>query len=95
MSVEQINVEKLAHLARLELNTKEKSTLTDDLQSILQYVARVQEVKVKGKSQAAGVNYEQTTRADEVKTWGEGSELVKQAPENENNMVVVPGVFGE
>ena len=72
MSTETINIEKLAHLARLELNTKEKSTLAEDLQSILGYVVKVQEVKPVTKLQATGVNYKNVARADEVKVWGEG-----------------------
>jgi aspartyl-tRNA(Asn)/glutamyl-tRNA(Gln) amidotransferase subunit C len=95
MSLTPKELEKLAHLARLDLAETEKSGLASDISSILQYVGKLQELKTEDdfKVPETGPNL----RADKVVgiATAEQQELIKLAPEQENNLVKTKAVFEE
>jgi aspartyl-tRNA(Asn)/glutamyl-tRNA(Gln) amidotransferase subunit C len=87
-------VEKIAQLARLELSKDEIKTYSEQLSDILAYVNQLQEVDTKHvptTTQVTGLS--NVMREDVVIGCDNPEELVKQAPEHENNLIKVKAVF--
>ena len=87
-------VEKIAKLARLELSDKEVDTYAQQLSAILGYVDQLQEVdteNVEITSQVTGLS--NIMREDVVESFDNSEELVKMAPENQDNLIKVKAVF--
>ncbi|PIP66980.1 MAG: Asp-tRNA(Asn)/Glu-tRNA(Gln) amidotransferase GatCAB subunit C [Parcubacteria group bacterium CG11_big_fil_rev_8_21_14_0_20_41_14] len=87
-------VEKIAKLARLELSDKEVDTYAQQLSAILGYVDQLQEVDTKNveiTSQVTGLS--NIMREDVVESFDNSEELVKMAPENQDNLIKVKAVF--
>lgn len=82
MKLTKEEVEKLAHLARLQLTEEEKERYTDQLTSILSYVTMLGEVDTAGveeTSQVTGLS--NVTREDEVDaTLCSPDELLEASP---------------
>ncbi|OIO48632.1 MAG: asparaginyl/glutamyl-tRNA amidotransferase subunit C [Parcubacteria group bacterium CG1_02_41_12] len=87
-------VEKIAKLARLELSDKEVDIYAQQLSAILGYVDQLQEVdteNVEITSQVTGLS--NIMREDVVESFDNSEELVKMAPENQDNLIKVKAVF--
>ena len=88
-------VEHIAKLARIKITDSERETFKGELSSILDYVAKLNEVNtdnVQPLRQITGLS--NMTRADEPKEEAGNKELlVSQAPSKENNFVKVKSVF--
>jgi len=87
-------VEKIAKLARLELSDKEVDIYAQQLSAILGYVDQLQEVDTKNveiTSQVTGLS--NIMREDVVESFDNSEELVKMAPENQDNLIKVKAVF--
>lgn len=83
---------RLAALARLQLDSVESHALTEQLESILEYVRLLQKVDT-GSVKAFSDQYAHKAhlRSDEVQSWpGEG--LLTAVP-TENNLLIVKNVF--
>jgi len=93
MSLTPKELEKLAQLARLDLAETEKGKLAQDVSSILQYVGKLQELKTEDNFKVP--DREQNLRRDKVIgiSTTEQKELIKLAPEQENNLVKTKAVF--
>jgi len=89
-------VMNLARLSRLELTNEENSKYQEELNAILEYVEQLESINVEGFQpvyQVGGaVN---TTRADEIIEYqASPSEMVRQAPENEDGYIKVGRMIG-
>ncbi len=87
-------VAKVARLARLELDDGELDGLVADLDSILGYVAKLDELDtadVEPTSQL--VASEPPLRKDEVTNEPRPEDAVANAPETEDGMFVVPSII--
>ena len=95
MSLTAKELEKLAQLARLDLAETERVKLAGDISSILQYVGKLQELKTEDGFEVETA--EQNLREDKVVglATDEQLELIKLAPEQENNLVKTKAVFEE
>ena len=93
MSVNRTEIEKLARLARLELEPEQASRYAEDISGILQYVNKLSEVRVEGLGNEAGV--EAGLRPDRAVglSLSDQQELIGLAPETEGGLVKTKAVF--
>ena len=93
MSVNRTEIEKLARLARLELEPEQASRYAEDISGILQYVGKLSEVRVEG----VGVEEmaEESLRPDRAVglSLSDQEELIGLAPETEEGLVKTKAVF--
>lgn len=87
-------VDKLANLARLQFNETEKQSIKTDLQKMIQFVEKLNELDTAGIEpllhMSDGVN---VLREDEVKGSIERSEGLKNAPLQDGVFFKVPKVI--
>ena len=97
--VTEKDVAYVAELANLELTEEEKPRMLRDLNSILGYIDRLNELDTKGVAplaqvselgDAAGTN---TTRADELQPSLDRAVVMPQAPETDQVFFKVPKVI--
>ena len=94
MSLTIAEVEHIAKLARLNLTVEEKSRYREQLSSILDYVAMLQELDTTAISSASGVQPDECPlRMDEPRAPMSTTDLLKNAPETTKNQFRVPPVF--
>jgi aspartyl-tRNA(Asn)/glutamyl-tRNA(Gln) amidotransferase subunit C len=108
MKVTEKDVSAVADLANLELTTEERARMLRDLNSILDYIGRLEELdttKVPPMAQTSdkfGVDaskqgsarFEYARRADELKPSLHHDEVMKNAPETDGIFFKVPKVIG-
>jgi aspartyl-tRNA(Asn)/glutamyl-tRNA(Gln) amidotransferase subunit C len=86
------DIEKLAELAKIELNDEEKAKLLKDLDSILGYVKQIQEVDVKD----VAVEYENRNiwREDKLEERDFSKEIIaEQFPDAQDGFVKVKKIM--
>ncbi|MEX1063945.1 MAG: Asp-tRNA(Asn)/Glu-tRNA(Gln) amidotransferase subunit GatC [Candidatus Paceibacterota bacterium] len=97
-NIDQKDVEHIAGLARIKVNTKEKENLAKNLSDILNYVDKLKEVDTEGVEPIAHITgLEDVLRKDEIVgvfSEIEPESLVEQAPSSDkDNYVKVKSVF--
>jgi aspartyl-tRNA(Asn)/glutamyl-tRNA(Gln) amidotransferase subunit C len=98
MSLTIKEIEHLANLAHLELNNEEKEKYSQEISSILQYVDKIQELRVTQQlSNQEVINIPLKPREDRVVGMNilAQEDLIKQAPEKQNNLIKTKAVFKE
>lgn len=96
MALTKEEVQKVAHLARIELSEEEITKFQTQLSEILSYVDQLQEVNTEGIEDTAQVTgLENVWRADEqIDCEPEEREAaLAQAPERVANLIKVKSVF--
>jgi aspartyl-tRNA(Asn)/glutamyl-tRNA(Gln) amidotransferase subunit C len=94
MALTRDEVLHVAQLARLSLKPEEIETFTRQLNDILAYVAKLQEVDTEGVPPLAHViPLSNAFREDEVQPGLERDETLANAPEREEGAFVVPRVI--
>lgn len=89
-------VEKVAHLARLELSSEELETMQHQLSRILDYIDMLSEVDVSDVAPTAQVtDLLNVTRADEVRPSLPREDALANAPEQQDGMFRVKAIFDE
>ncbi len=89
-------VEHIAKLARLELSDEQKALYREQLEAILDHVARLQELDTTDVPPTASVSVGQTLpllRADEPRPGLVRDDLLKNAPMQEDGQFKIPPVF--
>jgi aspartyl-tRNA(Asn)/glutamyl-tRNA(Gln) amidotransferase subunit C len=87
-------VEHIAKLARLELTEQQKERYREQLSAILDYIAKLGELDTKDVPPTAGAGLTRMTlRADEPGPSLTIDELLKNAPEAEDDQFKIPPVF--
>jgi len=93
MSVDAETVRRIAHLARIAVNAEEIEHLKGELNAILAWVEQLQAVDVSGVEPMTSVTpMKMKMRADEVTDGGKPEDIVKNAPQSEDNFFLVPKV---
>ncbi len=96
MSLTSKEVAHIAQLARLGLTSAETEKFTQQLSSILDYVEQLKKINTDGVEPTAQVtgleNIYRTDTVDEVSA-GVKEQLIKAAPDSENNLVKTKAVF--
>jgi aspartyl-tRNA(Asn)/glutamyl-tRNA(Gln) amidotransferase subunit C len=94
MEVTGALVDKLAHLSRLEFNTAEKEEIKNDLQRMISFVEKLDELDLEGTEpllhMSENVN---VLREDEVKGSITREDALKNAPAHDDKFFKVPKVI--
>ena len=88
------DVEHIATLARLQLTGEQKERYRGQLSSILDHIAKLQELDTQNVPPTTGGSLtEMPLRADEARPGLDLETLLKTAPEKDNDQFKVPPVF--
>lgn len=94
MSIDRATVQKIAHLARIEVPAEEEEKLASQLSGIMKFVEQLNEVDTAGvvpMTTAAKVKL--PYRKDEVSDGGYAADLLANAPDNvDDEYFAVPKV---
>jgi aspartyl-tRNA(Asn)/glutamyl-tRNA(Gln) amidotransferase subunit C len=89
----EIDVQYVAHLARLSLSPEEKQKLSAQLGNILGYIEKLKEVDVTGVEPTAhAFPLINVTRADEARPSLPGEDALRNAPAQANGLFIVPKI---
>ena len=87
----ELDIEKVAKLARLNLKPEEKTKLSKDLENILGYVKTLEKLNTGGVEPTSHVlNLENVFRPDEAKDSQVRDKALAQAPQTEGKFFKVP-----
>lgn len=94
MEVTGALVDKLAHLSRLEFNAADKEEIKNDLQRMISFVEKLDELDLEGTEpllhMSSNIN---VLRDDEVKGSVSREEALKNAPDHDDHFFKVPKVI--
>ena len=94
MKLSKQEVEKIAQLSRLELTEAEKDQYAAQLSDVLDYFEKLKEVNTDNVEITAQVTgLENVYRADEIDQCDYQQDLIKQAAENEDDLIKTKSVF--
>jgi aspartyl-tRNA(Asn)/glutamyl-tRNA(Gln) amidotransferase subunit C len=94
MVIDKETVEKVANLARLELNETEKQEMIKDMSQILDFMAKLNEMDTTGVEPLVYMTDEVNTyRPDEVKQTITTEEGLKNAPKHTDEYFLVAKVI--
>jgi aspartyl-tRNA(Asn)/glutamyl-tRNA(Gln) amidotransferase subunit C len=96
MSIDKKDVEKVARLARLEVEDKRAEQLVDELGDVLEYVGKLEELETEDVEPTTHpVAGEHAGREDEVNEGLAVEQVVGQAPDQQDGQFRVPKVVDE
>ena len=91
--INQDTVDKLATLSRLEFNGKEKEEIINDLNRMLEFVSKLEELDTSSVEPLIYMNDEKNVlREDEVKQTISQKEVLSNAPKKDSDYFKVPKV---
>ncbi|HEB96427.1 MAG TPA: Asp-tRNA(Asn)/Glu-tRNA(Gln) amidotransferase subunit GatC [Sedimenticola thiotaurini] len=94
MTLKRTEVEKIAHLARLQVTADELDAVAGDLTNILDLVAQMESVDTEGVTPMAHpLHMAQRLREDEVTESDQRERFQAIAPATENGLYLVPKVI--
>ena len=95
MKITREMIEHVAKLARLQFEEKELEGFISQLNEILDYVAKIEKLDTTGVAPTSHLFFERTPmREDKVReTPAPVDEILKNAPQREDNFYVVPRVI--
>lgn len=94
MKIDRATLEKIAHLARLELDEKEVPKLLEDMSRMISFVEKLKEVDTTGVEPLTTMSHEiNALREDKVKNQLGTDEALKNAPDQEGKYFRVPKVI--
>ena len=89
-------IKKVAYLARLELSPNELASLTNDLNNILNFIDKMNEVDTSGIAPLAHpLEINQRLRADVITETNQREHFQHNAPATEAGLYLVPKVIEE
>ena len=94
MKISKDDVINVAELARLEFKEEELEKFTEQLGNILEYIEQLSELNTDNVEPTSHVlDISTPLREDKVVEWLNTEEVLKNAPESEDNFFVVPKVI--
>ena len=94
MKINAETVDKIANLARLEVSDTEKAGLIEDMNSILNFMSKLNEVDTAGVEPLIYLTEEvNNTREDEIKQVITHKEALMNAPKHDNDFFLVSKVI--
>ncbi len=94
MEVNDKLVEKLAHLSRLQFNESEKAEIKNDLQRMIGFVEKLNELNLDGVEPLLHMSDEiNVLREDEIKGSISREDALKNAPLHDDQFFKVPKVI--
>ena len=95
MPIEIEDVEKVATLAKLEFSSEEKQQLAKELEQIVTYVARLNELDTKAVEPTLHItDLKNVLREDKVQDWLDQEQSLANAPQKKQGYFSVPKVIG-
>jgi aspartyl-tRNA(Asn)/glutamyl-tRNA(Gln) amidotransferase subunit C len=92
--IDREQVQKVAHLARLELTPEEEEQFTTQLSSILEYFEQLSQLDTTDvPPMTRAIELSNVTRPDVLKMEVEPEELLREAPEQEDQYFRVPQIL--
>lgn len=90
----EMNIDHVAHLARIELTDAEKQTIAAQLKDILAYVEKLNQLDVSNVEPTAHATpLQNVLRADEARPCGiEREQFLRNAPEHARGLFIVPKI---
>ena len=93
MAAAEIDVNYVAHLARLTLSAEEEQKLSAQLGNILGYIEKLKEADIAGVEPTAhAFPLVNVTRPDETRASIPGDEALRNAPAAANGLFIVPKI---
>ena len=93
MKITKEEVEKIAHLARLEIDESEKEKMAGQLSNILQYIDKLGNADVEGVKPSSGAAFmNNVLRQDEPEPSPGPDVTLSNAPERDEDFYTVPRV---
>jgi aspartyl-tRNA(Asn)/glutamyl-tRNA(Gln) amidotransferase subunit C len=94
MSINKETLEKIAHLARLQFDEKSEERMLKDLNNMLSFVEKLQELDTEEVEPLQAMTFENNQlRVDEVKNQISKEEGLKNAPKKDEDYLRVPKVI--
>jgi len=94
MKITREEIENIAHLARLELAEKEMDTMTRQLDTILSYVAKLDELDTEGVAVTTHTqDVNNAFREDKVRRSLDREEALANGPRQNGDAFVVPKII--
>lgn len=94
MSLDRVDVERIAHLARLKIDAEDVAAYARNLSDILEFVEQMNAVDTEdAMPMAHPVDAVQRLRPDEVTERISRDEFQRQAPQVQNGLYLVPRVI--
>lgn len=95
MPIEIEDVEKVATLAKLEFPSEDKQKLAKELEQIVTYVARLNELDTKAVEPTLHItDLKNVLREDNVQDWLDQEQALANAPQKKQGYFSVPKVIG-
>ncbi len=92
--LDQSQVHKIAHLARLDITPEEEKEFAQQLSTILDYFEQLSELPTEGVPPTTrAIELSNITRADQQTVWGDRQALLDEAPEPEGDFFRVPKIL--
>ena len=93
MKISKDEVEKIAHLARLDIDDSLKETLSEQLSHILDYIDTLKNVDVAGVTPASGAAFMNNVFREDMAHESPGPDVtLANAPERDDDFYTVPRV---
>ncbi|MCP3876094.1 MAG: Asp-tRNA(Asn)/Glu-tRNA(Gln) amidotransferase subunit GatC [Desulfobacteraceae bacterium] len=93
MKISKDEVEKIAHLARLEIDDSQKEKMAEQLSNILQYIDKLKDVDVEGVKLSSGAAFMNNVLRPDVQKVSPGPDVtLANAPQRDEDFYVVPRV---
>jgi len=94
MTIDKENVDKIAHLARLELSPEETNEMIADMSKILDFMAKLNEIDTSGVEPLVYMTNEvNVLREDVVKHEVTHAEALQNAPKHDEDYFLVAKVI--
>ena len=94
MKLDEKTVNKIASLATLEFNGEEKEAILKDMNKMLDFVGKLEEVDTEGVAPLIHITDEvNLLRADDAKTIITQKEALKNAPKKDSTYFKIPKVI--
>ncbi|MEN7550132.1 Asp-tRNA(Asn)/Glu-tRNA(Gln) amidotransferase subunit GatC [Rapidithrix thailandica] len=94
MKIEKADLEKIAHLARLNFNEEDEGKMLQSINEIVEWVGKLEEVDTEGVEPLTHMSEEQNVlREDEVKNHLSREAGLKNAPRKDKQFIRVPKVL--
>jgi aspartyl-tRNA(Asn)/glutamyl-tRNA(Gln) amidotransferase subunit C len=94
MTLDQQTLDKIAHLARLEIQESNREKMLSDMNNMVAFVEKLKEIDTTGVEPLTSMTLEvNAMRADEVKVLLSKSDALSLAPKHDENFIRVPKVL--
>ncbi len=94
MIIDEKTVENISQLARLELSAEEKKNMKSDMNSVLDWMQKLNEIDTNDVEPLIHMSYETNVlRTDEPKESLDHDRALKNAPKKDSNYFRVPKVI--